>query len=343
MSLSRTPDQSRPVALWLFSVAVLVFAMVVVGGATRLTNSGLSITEWRPVTGAIPPLSHAGWLAEFAKYQHIPQYQQVNRSMSLAGFQSIYWWEWAHRLLGRAVGVVFIIPFVAFLASKRLPRRLVWRAWVLLGLGGLQGLVGWWMVASGLSGRVEVAPERLATHLGLALILFCGLIWTGLESLFGPGRPSVETRWSWGTGALTGLVFFQILLGALVAGNDAGRIYTDWPLMAGHVFPQDYAGHMGFLRGLLHSDAAVQFNHRMGAYTLIVCAAITAFLATRSRLPRAAKELALILAGLVLGQACLGVATLMTGAILGLSLAHQCLAAVVLASALTLAWKVRRA
>ncbi len=343
MPLSRTPDQSRPVAIWLFVVAALVFAMVVVGGATRLTNSGLSITEWRPVTGAIPPLSHAGWLAEFAKYQRIPQYQQVNQGMSLAAFQSIYWWEWAHRLLGRVVGAAFVIPFVAFLAAKRIPRRLVWRAWVLLGLGGLQGLVGWWMVASGLSGRVDVAPERLATHLGLALVLFCGLIWTGLESWFGPGRPSVESRWRWAMGLLAGLVLAQILLGALVAGNDAGRVYNDWPFMAGKLFPAHYQEGLGLSRALLHSDAAVQFNHRLGAYLLIICAGAAAFAATRSRLPRAAKELAVILACLVLLQACLGIATLMTGAGLILSLSHQCLAAVVLACALALAWRVRRA
>ena len=343
MSLSRTPDQSRSVAVWLFAVAALVLAMVVVGGATRLTNSGLSITEWRPVTGAIPPLSHAAWMEAFAKYQRIPQYKLLNHGMSLGAFQSIYWWEWTHRLLGRVVGAAFIIPFVAFLASKRLPRRLVWRAWVLLGLGGLQGVVGWWMVASGLTGRVEVAPERLATHLGLALVLFCGLIWTGLEALFGPGRPAVGRRWLWASGLLAGLVFFQMLLGALVAGNDAGRVYNDWPMMAGHFFPKDYTEGLSLLRALLHSDAAVQFNHRIGAYTLILCAGAAAFAAVRSRLPRSAKELALALAGLVLLQACLGVATLMSGATLGLSLAHQGLAAIVLACALSFAWRVRRA
>ena len=159
MSLSRNPDTSRPVAIWLFSVAALVFAMVVVGGATRLTHSGLSITEWKPVTGVIPPLTHQGWLAEFARYQRIPEYQQINRGMSLAAFQGIYWWEWTHRLLGRLVGLAFAVPLVVFLVRREIPKRLIWRAWVLFALGGLQGLVGWWMVASGLAVRTDVAPN----------------------------------------------------------------------------------------------------------------------------------------------------------------------------------------
>src|SRR5687767_931680 len=169
MRWSYNLERSRLVASWLFAVAAVVFAIVVVGGATRLTGSGLSITEWRPVTGVVPPLSEAGWTAEFAKYQRIPQFTQLNASMDLAGFKAIYWWEWAHRLLGRLAGVVFAVPFLIFLALKQIPRRLIWRCWVLLALGGLQGAVGWWMVSSGLAGRVSVAPERLATHLGLAL------------------------------------------------------------------------------------------------------------------------------------------------------------------------------
>ena len=166
------PQWSRATAIWLFSVAALVFAMVVVGGATRLTESGLSITEWKPLSGALPPMSHAAWVAEFQKYQQIPQFHVMNPDMTLAGFQSIYWWEWTHRLLGRLVGVAFLIPFLALLALRQIPRRLIWRCGVLFLLGGLQGLVGWWMVKSGLTHRVEVAPERLAIHLGLALLIF---------------------------------------------------------------------------------------------------------------------------------------------------------------------------
>ena len=342
--MSPYPDRSKAVAIWLFAVAAMVFAMVVLGGATRLTQSGLSITEWRPVTGAVPPLSHAAWLAEFERYQRIPQYQLVNRGMSLAAFQAIYWWEWAHRLLGRLVGVAFFIPFVAFLVLKRLPRRLIWRSWVLLALGGLQGLVGWWMVASGLSVRVSVAPERLMIHLGLALFLFCLLIWTGLEAWFGQGQASGARSWRRAGAGLVGLIFFQILLGGLVAGNQAGLVYNDWPLMNGHVFPKDFLGGGGLGHALLHSQAAVQFDHRIGAYLLLLAAgAAVAFSRRSAELPSQAKALALTLGGLVLLQAALGVTTLMMRAPLALSLAHQCLAAVVLASALGFAWRVARA
>ncbi|MDB5460049.1 MAG: cytochrome oxidase assembly, partial [Caulobacteraceae bacterium] len=176
---------ARPVAIWLFVVAAMVFAMVILGGSTRLTNSGLSITQWKPLSGTIPPLSPAAWMAEFHNYQQIPQYRIMNQGMSLEGFKAIYWWEWSHRLLGRIIGVAFAAPFFFFLLTRRIPSRLIWRCWVLLGLGGLQGAVGWWMVASGLADRTEVAPERLTIHLGLALVVFCLLVWTGLEAWSG--------------------------------------------------------------------------------------------------------------------------------------------------------------
>ncbi len=344
MPMLRSQDQSRSTALWLFILAAMVFAMVVVGGSTRLTGSGLSITEWKPVTGVIPPLTHQAWMQEFNRYQHIPQYELVNRGMTLGAFKSIYWWEWAHRLLGRLIGVAFVIPFVALWASKRLPSRLLWRCWLLLGLGALQGLVGWWMVASGLVGRVSVAPERLMTHLGLALIVFCLLIWTGLEAWFGPGRPEHDTRWQWPSAALAALVFLQMMLGALVAGNNAGKIYNDWPMMNGHVFPKDYLASDGFLHALLHSQAAVQFNHRIGAYLLVIGALALAVAAARSRwLSRTVRPLAYGFAALVLAQAALGIITLLNAAPLGLALAHQCLAALVLALGLAFAWRMRRA
>jgi cytochrome c oxidase assembly protein subunit 15 len=340
----RNHETSRPAAVWLFAVAALVFGMVVLGGSTRLTGSGLSITEWRPVTGVIPPLSHQAWVAEFQRYQQIPQYRFINHGMSLAGFQGIYWWEWAHRLLGRLIGVVFFIPFVVFLATKRIPRRLIWRTAVIFALGALQGLVGWWMVASGLENRVSVAPERLAIHLGLALLLFCLLIWTGLEAWYGPGRPNFENRWRLPAALAAALVFVQVMLGGLVAGNHAGEIYNDWPYMNGRLFPKDYLGAGGLLHALLHSQAAVQFNHRIGAYLLVICAVVAMVVAARRReLPRGTPPLAFLFSTLVLLQACLGVFTLVNRAPLDLSLMHQCLAAVVLASALGLAWRVRRA
>ncbi|RZJ87226.1 MAG: heme A synthase, partial [Brevundimonas sp.] len=261
-------DQSRSVAVWLWLTAGLVFAMVVVGGVTRLTGSGLSITEWKPIMGVLPPMNHADWMDAFEKYRAIPQYQQVNAGMSLSEFQGIFFWEWFHRLLGRLIGLVFALPFFVFLALRMMPRRLIVRCVVLLALGGLQGLIGWWMVTSGLSERVDVAPERLATHLGLALVIFMGLIWTGLEAWNGEEHSRSPEGWSRGAALLLGAVFFQCLLGGLVAGAKAGFVYTDWPLMSGGVLPpvEWSKGALAFL----HDQALVQFNHRIWAYGLLI-------------------------------------------------------------------------
>jgi cytochrome c oxidase assembly protein subunit 15 len=345
MRWSYNLERSRTVAIWLFAVAAIVLALVVVGGATRLTGSGLSITEWRPVTGAIPPLSEAGWAAEFARYQQIPQYSQLNAGMTLGGFKAIYWWEWSHRLLGRLVGVAFAVPFFVFLFLKMIPRRLIWRCVLLLGLGGLQGAVGWWMVSSGLSERVSVAPERLATHLGLALLVYGLCIWTGLEAWFGKARGGgmAGPRWRLGSRLLLGLAFFQTLLGALVAGNDAGLVYNDWPLMNGQVIPADYAAPAGGLWAtLVHSQAAVQFNHRLFAYVLFLAAWAFALGAARTRFGGPVKPLAYAVALLVTAQAGLGIWTLMAVAPLSLSILHQLGAVAVLTACLGLAWRMRR-
>jgi cytochrome c oxidase assembly protein subunit 15 len=344
MSVFEREDRSRPVAVWLFVVAALVFAMVVVGGATRLTGSGLSITEWKPVTGVIPPLSEAAWQADFHRYQQIPQYQVINRGMTLAAFQSIYWWEWTHRLIGRLLGVAFAAPLIAFLVLRMLPQRLIWRLLVLFLLGGLQGFVGWWMVKSGLETRLTVAPERLATHLGLAFILYVALIWTGLEAWAGSKRRGAIQRTPFAPVALAiaVLAYVQCLLGALVAGNQAGLVDNDWPLMNGRIFPNDYWSG-GLWRTLLHSRAAVQLNHRLIAYVLFavaVGAAIAAFRARDASL--ATRGLALAVGVLVALQASLGIATLMSLAPLPLSLAHQAGAAVVLGVTVAFAWRARR-
>ena len=352
MAGAEPPDRSKLVAIWLFSTAAVVFGLVVVGGATRLTGSGLSITEWKPLMGVIPPLGDHGWTVEFQKYQATTQYLDVNSGMTLAAFKSIYWWEWTHRLLGRLVGVVFAGPLLAFLALRRIPSRLVVRCFILLGLGGLQGLVGWWMVESGLEGRVSVAPERLATHLGLALILYAALIWTGLEAWSGP-PPAAHARrasiWRWAAPLLAVLVYVQCLLGALVAGNQAGLIDNDWPLMNGRVFPFDYwIGGVG--QSLLHSQAAVQFNHRLMGYTVAALALALAVVALRST-PNPAERskngqlqmLVFLVAALVIAQAGLGIMTLMAQAPLPLSQTHQALATIVLGAAVVLAWRGRRA
>ena len=335
-------DRSTPVAVWLFAVAALVLAMVVVGGATRLTGSGLSITEWAPIKGALPPLSREAWEAAFASYRQIPQYEQVNHGMTLDQFKGIFWWEWAHRLLGRLIGAAFAIPFVVFLIRKDIPRRLIWRCGAMLALGGLQGLIGWWMVSSGLADRVSVAPERLAVHLGLALALFVMLVWTGLDAWHGAPRQQNPTRWRAVALAFLGGVFLQSLLGALVAGADAGFIYNDWPLMNGAILPRDYAGDSVWAT-IAHNQASVQLHHRLGAYLLFLAAMALAAMAWRTRyLPQEARTAALAVAGVTLLQAALGVSALMAGVPLWLGILHQAGAVALLAVATGFAWRVRR-
>ncbi|HEY8617869.1 COX15/CtaA family protein [Phenylobacterium sp.] len=335
-------DRSQAVAIWLFAVAALVLAMVVVGGATRLTDSGLSITEWRPVTGAIPPLSDADWAREFAEYREIPQYQQVNRGMSLGEFKEIYWWEWSHRLLGRIVGLAFFVPFMVFALRRQIPSRLYIRLALLFVLGGLQGAIGWWMVASGLSERVSVAPERLMVHLGLAFALLGALVWTALDAWAGWARQTLPSPWGRRALVLTGLIFVQILLGALVAGNDAGLVYNDFPLFAGKLWPEDYlAG--GVWATLAHSQGAVQAHHRVFAYVVAIVALLVGWSAWRSRyLAQDTKLLAVTTAGAVWAQVALGVATLMARVPISLGIAHQLLAAITLCVSVAFAWRVRR-
>lgn len=333
--------RSRSVAIWLFVCAAMVFAMVVVGGVTRLTGSGLSITEWKPIMGTIPPLNHEQWMEAFEKYKAIPQYQQVNAGMSLQEFQGIFWWEWLHRVIGRLIGVVFAVPFLVFLAFKMIPRRLVWRSVVLLALGGLQGVIGWWMVSSGLSERVDVAPERLASHLGLAFLIFSAIIWTALEAWSGEHYTRPSRGWSVGATLLLALVFVQCLLGALVAGSKAGMVYTDWPLMNGAVFPpvEWSAGAIAFL----HDQALVQFNHRMVAYGLLAFATLYAVNAWRWRLAEGAGMSAYLLSASIWVQAVLGILTLMHAVPLVLGVVHQGVAAIVLGLATVNLWLVRRA
>ena len=333
-------DQDRATAIWLFVMAALVFAMVVVGGMTRLTGSGLSITEWKPIMGALPPMNEADWHAAFVKYQAIPQYAQVNADMTLDGFKSIFWWEWFHRLLGRLIGVVFALPFLVLVLLRRLPRRLIGRCLILLALGGLQGLIGWWMVTSGLSERVDVAPERLTVHLGLALLIFMGLFWTGLEAWFGEQHSRAPAGWSRGAALMLGAVFLQCLLGGLVAGAKAGFIYTDWPLMNGAVGPAvDWGkGAVAFL----HDQALVQFNHRLVAYALLIAGTAYAIQAFRWRLAEGLGVAAFVLAGALWLQAALGIVTLVHAVPLALGGLHQAGAVVVLAVATVNLWLVRR-
>jgi cytochrome c oxidase assembly protein subunit 15 len=340
MKRFRRGDQSRAVALWLFLTAALVFDMVVVGGVTRLTGSGLSITEWKPIMGALPPMNAADWNDAFEKYKAIPQYQQVNAGMSLGEFQGIFWWEWAHRFLGRFIGVVFAVPFAVFLILRRLPMRLIGRCAVLLALGGLQGLIGWWMVSSGLSERIDVAPERLTVHLGLALVIFMGLIWTGLEAWNGEETSRSPIGWSRAAAVLLGVVFLQCLLGGLVAGAKAGFVYTDWPMMNGGFLPPVDWGQGGL--AFLHDQALVQFNHRILAYLLLAGGTVYAVQAWRWRLAEGLGASAFVVAAALWLQALLGVMTLIHAVPLWLGALHQAGAALVLAAATVNLWMVRR-
>ena len=322
----------RPVALWLFVMAGLIALMVLVGGATRLTDSGLSITEWKPVTGAIPPLSEADWLSEFEKYKTIPEYDEVNWGMSLDAFKTIYWWEWGHRFLGRAIGLAFILPLIFFAATGRIGRKLGIGLFGLFLLGGAQGAIGWWMVSSGLTERVDVSQYRLAAHLGLAIALFAATFWLALELTDKreiARAPRERGFLGWGVG-LALLVYGQIILGAFVAGLRAGRTYTTWPLMDGRFFPKGYFAGEASFNDLLETIAAVQFNHRIGAYLVVAAALAFAFAARRAAIAARAR----LVGAIALAQMALGVATVVNAAPLGLGLAHQAGALCLLAAAL---------
>ena len=326
--------QNRAVRWWLISVAVLIAIMVLVGGATRLTESGLSIVEWKPVTGALPPLNQEQWTQAFDGYKTIPQYRELNAGMDLAEFKTIFWWEWSHRLLGRVIGVAYLLPFLWFLWRGVLGVDLRRRLWLIFGLGALQGAVGWWMVASGLSQRAEVSHYRLATHLVLALLIFAGIVWTLRRRVErSPLVASVRLKI---TGAvLLGLTFVQLYLGALVAGLRAGKIYNTWPDIDGGFIPS--AARLFFdtpwWRNLFDNTLTVQFEHRMVAYTLFALAVLHVLDAVRSRAAPSAINGAVWLAAAVTLQATLGILTLLHQVPTALGLAHQAVAIVVLTAA----------
>ncbi len=330
VSALQAPD-IRPVRWWLIAVAVLIAAMVLVGGATRLTESGLSIVEWKPVSGALPPLSAAQWNEAFEGYRAIPQYRQLNAGMSLDEFKTIFWWEWSHRLLGRAIGAIYLLPFLWFLWRGALGGELRRRLWLIFGLGALQGAVGWWMVASGLSQRVEVSQYRLATHLVLALLIFASIVWT-LRRLVETAPPAATPRLKISAMIFLALTFVQLYLGALVAGLRAGKIYNTWPDIDGGFVPS--AARLFFetpwWRNLFENALTVQFEHRMVAYTLLVLAALHAVDAALSRAGKPVIDGALWLLGVVALQATLGILTLLNQVPMDLALAHQAVAIAVL-------------
>ena len=321
--ISRAKTAMPNVKSWLKWVAFMVFVMVIVGGATRLTKSGLSITEWDPIFGAMPPLHEADWNTLFEKYKLSSQYKLQNLGMSLGEFQFIFWWEWAHRLLGRLIGFVFLLPFLYFAVTRRLEGRMWPRLLLLFILGGLQGALGWYMVASGLVNRVDVSQYRLAAHLTLACVLFAAIIWT-IASL------DIKHKFprsldSWTAFMLFLLVLLQIAAGGFVAGINAGQGYNTWPMMDGKLLPDGLTVMQPMWHNFFENALTVQFDHRILAYTIFVIAAWHAF--------KTFSVSAMLLAYLVFTQACLGILTLLMHVPLGFALAHQATAMLVLAAA----------
>lgn len=322
------------VRAWLMVIFGLVGIMIIVGGLTRLTDSGLSITEWAPLKGALPPTSEAVWIEEFEKYKAIPEYQLQNKGMTLAEFKTIYWWEWGHRQLGRVIGLVWAIGFVGLLVTRKMPMGWTGRLLFLGALGGLQGAIGWWMVSSGLEeGMLDVASYRLATHLGLAFVIFGFITWFVLRlsrregdlmQARRMGDASLTRLGTW----LVALAFVQIVIGALVAGIDAGRNYTDWPLMAGGLLPPEPFGLTPIWRNFFEDDGLVQFMHRMAGYILFAFGIFVWIRARESGNTRTKFAFNVMLAVMTL-QVVLGITTVIYSAPWYIAIVHQ-LGAVVL-------------
>ena len=333
-------DQGRggargAIRIWLMVLFALVFVMIAVGGMTRLTDSGLSITEWRPVTGAIPPLSEADWASEFEKYQQIDEFKLQNSWMTLADFKTIYWWEWGHRQLGRVIGLVWALGFLYFLLRRQIPTGWTTRLLILGGLGGLQGAIGWWMVASGVTsgeGMLDVASYRLATHLGLAFVILGFIAWYIMllgrseRDLMQARRSKEAKQFSLATGLLHAS-FLQILLGALVAGIDAGRYFVDWPLMQGQFFPPDAFNLEPGWRNFFENPGLVQFMHRMLGYLLLIFGIVVWLRGRKSAHAQTRFAFNAVLAALVL-QIVIGITTVLYAAPVHIALVHQAIAVI---------------
>jgi len=325
----------RAIRVWLMVLFALVFIMIAVGGLTRLTDSGLSITEWRPITGAMPPLNAADWQSEFAKYQEIDEFKVQNSWMELADFKRIYWWEWGHRQLGRVIGLVWAAGFFWFLIRKQIPTGWTGRLLLLGGLGGLQGAIGWWMVASGVTtgaGTTDVASYRLATHLGLAFVILGFITWYALmlgrreQDLMQARRAKEAKQFSLASG-LMHFAFLQILIGALVAGIDAGRHFVDWPLMQGQFFPPEAFDITPAWRNFFENPGLVQFMHRMAAYLLALFGIIVWLRGRRSAHATTRFAFNAVMAALVV-QIVLGIITVLYAAPVHIALVHQAMAVV---------------
>ncbi len=334
---TRSRSRPRAIAAWLFAVAVMIFAMVVVGGITRLTESGLSMVRWEPISGAIPPLNEADWVAEFDHYRATPQYQLVNAAMSLDDFKAIFFWEYVHRLLGRLIGLAFALPLIWFWWRRAIPEGYGWKLGGILALGALQGAIGWWMVASGLIDVPEVSHIRLAIHLLLALLIFGAIAWVGMDLRAlrrdpeaPPARMPLLAIW-----ALC-LLFLQYLFGAYVAGLEAGYAFNSWPLMGEEWFPAETPMLEPFLRNLADNPVVVQFVHRWLAFAV---AAAAVWLGLRAWTRGLWTEGA-VLIGAVLAQILLGILTILSGVQIDIAVAHQGMSVLLLAAMLVAAHRL---
>lgn len=349
----------RAVAIWLLACCAMIFLMVLIGGITRLTWSGLSITEWQPVTGIAPPLSATAWQAEFDKYQQTPQYRLMNAGMSLSDFKTIYLWEYVHRLWGRLIGLVYALPFVYFLIQGRIPRRLTWPLAGIFALGAAQGALGWWMVKSGLADRIEVSQYRLTAHLALALVIYAATLWAAL-GLRWSSLPQVSTRpfcepaspasgagseWAWrrASEGVLGLVSLTIVAGGFVAGLNAGLTYNTFPLMDGSFVPAGYAQLEPFVRNWFENVAAVQFDHRILAMTTVASVMVLWLAGRRAALPSPANRALHALLAVALLQLALGISTLLLVVPIPLAATHQAGAVLLLTAAIVVRHRLRPA
>ncbi len=320
------PPRQRLVGIWLLIICALVFAMIMVGGATRLTDSGLSITEWNFMKHVIPPTSEAAWQQEFALYQNTMEYQAQNNGMSLEEFRGIYWWEWGHRFLGQTLGLVFLLPALVFFFTGRLRGRFRVTA-LLFVLGGLQGAIGWWMVTSGLFDRLDVSPVRLAIHLAMAFVILAIALWTALGAFVWPSQKTEAGVWRWAPFALMALIFVQVMLGALLAGSDGGKAYADWPTIGGEWIPSSAFGLDSLWANFTEEHATQHLLHRTTGYAVAFFALLLSLVGLIRG--RGDARWALGLVGLVAAlQAGLGIMTVLAASPLSLSLLHQAGAAV---------------
>lgn len=336
--------RSRSVEYWLLFMMFLVALIIVVGGATRLTNSGLSITEWAPIRGALPPLSHEAWLAEFEKYKQIPEFEAEHPDMDLAGFKFIYFWEWGHRQLGRLIGLAYVLPLVWFAVRKKLPTGKGFLFLIPAILIGIQGVIGWWMVHSGLQeGMVNVSQYRLATHLGMAFIILGALYWLFKSTRNRFSEKPVGAVMTKRSAILAGLVYLQIIAGAFVAGTKSGLSYNTWPLMDGDFVPAGYFIQNPIWRNIFENTAAIQFNHRMLAYIIL---AVGIWIWVKARKTRHLRGITTMFMIILLWQVVLGIWTLLTGSVnstfhIKLALIHQFSSIFVFLIALGVVWKAR--